>query len=176
MFPVTCTDCGSPKQGQDWPCPNCGSVRSTVHAAGRAQSFSSATATATIIPYSDTLLAKSRELIDNSDFNIAVVVALIACEIGVESTVSLIVDNKALGYLQEIIFDNYSLASPRTLKIFNALTGEEVQQLPFWRDFLNSVTLRNKTVHRRAGTVTREQAEDAHRAAGELLAYLKKWS
>jgi hypothetical protein len=41
VFPVTCNDCGSPKQDQDLPCPNCGSVRSTVHAAGRAQSFSS---------------------------------------------------------------------------------------------------------------------------------------
>jgi hypothetical protein len=55
MFPVTCTDCGSPKQDQDLPCPNCGSVRSTIHAAGRAQSFSSARATATVIPYSDTV-------------------------------------------------------------------------------------------------------------------------
>ena len=55
MFPVTCTDCGSPKQDQDLPCPNCGSVRSTVHAVLRAQSFSSVRATATVIPYSDTV-------------------------------------------------------------------------------------------------------------------------
>jgi hypothetical protein len=48
VFPVTCTDCGSPKQDQDLPCPNCGSVRSTVHVAlhAHAQSFSSVRATA----------------------------------------------------------------------------------------------------------------------------------
>jgi uncharacterized Zn finger protein (UPF0148 family) len=55
VFPVTCNDCGSPKQDQDLPCPNCGSVRTTVHAAARGQSFSSARATATVIPYSDTV-------------------------------------------------------------------------------------------------------------------------
>jgi hypothetical protein len=62
VFPVTCTDCGSPKQYQDMPCPNCGSVRSTVHAAGRAQSFSSGRATAEAITGSLTITLEPASL------------------------------------------------------------------------------------------------------------------
>jgi hypothetical protein len=98
-----------------------------------------------------------------------------ACEIGVEIAVSRISIGKGLEYLRDILFENYSLMSERTRKIFNALTGEEAQQMPFWPDFKASVELRNKTVHRWRD-VTREEAEKAHRAASGLLVYLKKWA
>jgi hypothetical protein len=177
MFPVTCTDCGSPKQDQNLPClnPDCRSVRSTVHAAGRAQGFSSARGTATVIFASDTLLARSRELVDSGDFSISVIVAVMACEIGVEIAVSHLIISKGIEYLRDVLFQNYGLKSDPTRDTFNALTGEQVQQMPFWNNFIESVKLRNNTVHRWRD-VTREEAERAHGAASELLAYLKKWS
>jgi hypothetical protein len=173
-FPVTCTDCGAPKDEQNVPCPKCDSERTTIHASASSQSMSSGRAVATVIPYSDTLPKKSKELIDNRDFNIAVVVALMACEIRVKITVTLIVAKKKLEYPQDAIFDNFSLVSDRTKKIFNALTSEQVQQAPFWTKFKESVELRNKTVHR-GRAVTKVQADDAYRAASDLLTYLKKW-
>jgi hypothetical protein len=74
MFPVTCTDCGSPKQDQGLPCPNpdCGRVRTTVHGAARAKSFSSGSMTGAVIFASDTLLARAKELVDKGDYSISV--------------------------------------------------------------------------------------------------------
>jgi hypothetical protein len=58
-----------------------------------------------------------------------------ACEIGVEITVTWIVAKKKLEYLQDVIFDSYSLATERTRQLFNTLTGEHVQQAQFWANF-----------------------------------------
>jgi hypothetical protein len=146
-----------------------------VHGTANSQSFSSGSMTGTVVFASDTLLARSKELIDNGDFSISVIVAVMACEIGVEIAVSHLIISRGIEYLREVLFQNYSLMTGRTKKIFNALTGEEVQQMPFWPDFNSSVVLRNDTVHRWRD-VTREEAEKAHRAASELLTYLRKWS
>jgi hypothetical protein len=182
---VFCANCNAPIEGeppipddpaQRKPCPECGSTArnlnlsaTTLHVSS--PSFSSATLT--ITPYSETLLAKAKEFIDRGDFNIAVVVAHMACEISAERAISRAVAEKGIEYLQDSIFGNYSLATERTREIYNALTGVEIQQQPFWRAFKESVTRRNKSVHRDT-TVTQAEAEATYKAASDLISYLKR--
>jgi hypothetical protein len=55
-----------------------------------------------------------------------------ACEIGVEIAISHLIISKGTEYLRDVIFQNYGLLGERTRDTFNALTGEKVQQMPFW--------------------------------------------
>jgi hypothetical protein len=93
---VTC-ECGEPMEGelpipadpaQRKPCPKCGSTSRMQGMAGLLQGKGSTIAMVTLIPYAETLLDKSKELIQRGEFNIATVVAHMACEIAVERAIS----------------------------------------------------------------------------------------
>lgn len=134
-----------------------------------------ASASLTITPYSETLLAKSQELIAKGEFNIAVVVAHMACEISVERAISRAFVDKGIEYLEDPIFalmSGYNLANERIRNLYNAMTGREVQKEPFWQAFKESATRRNKTVHK-GGSVTKAEVEETFKAATDLVAYLK---
>lgn len=174
---VTCTNCGEPLADdlvQQQPCPKCGSMARTVNVEARMMAMSSATASVTVIPYSETLLAKSQELIDKGDFNIAVVVAHMACEIAVERVMSEAFMKRDIEDLEDPVLDflsGYSLANERLCKLFNALTRKQVQTQPFWPAFKESATRRNNVMHHGA-LVTKAEAQTSHRAASDLVAYL----
>jgi hypothetical protein len=178
---VFCANCKAPIEGeppipddpaQRKPCSECGSTARMIGLASTAKISSTVTATATIIPYSETLLAKTKEFIARGDFSIAVVVAHMACEISAERAISRAVVEKGIEYLQDSIFGSYSLASERIRKIYNALTGVEIQKQAFWPAYKESVTRRNNSVHRGA-TVTKAEAEATYKAANDLVSYLK---
>ena len=106
---VTCGECGELIEGeppipddpaQRKPCPRCGSTSRKQGISARLQTASFATGTITVIPYAETLLAKSQELISSGDFNIATVVAHMACEIAAERAISLAFASRGLGYFR----------------------------------------------------------------------------
>jgi hypothetical protein len=112
------------------PCPRCGSKARKLGMSARLQGAGFATATITVIPYAETLLAKSQELISRSDFNIATVVAHMACEIAAERAISRAFANRDLGYLENAVttlVSGYNLASERNRNLYNALSGQTIR-------------------------------------------------
>jgi hypothetical protein len=134
-----------------------------------------ASATAIVIPYPEALLTKAQELIVSGDFRIAVVVAHMACEISVERAISRAFAEKGIGYLEESVEEllpGYNLANCRVRNLYNALTGDQIQKQSFWTSFKESATRRNKAVHE-GRIVVKADAETSHKAASDLVAYLK---
>jgi hypothetical protein len=107
----------------------------------------SVTASLTLIPYAETLLAKSQELISRNEFNIGAVVAQMACEIAAERAISRAFVSRGLEYLEDAVSSflfGYNLATKRNRNLYNALTGREIQNQP------ESADRRNAAVHRGA--------------------------
>jgi hypothetical protein len=133
------------------------------------------TLTATVIRYPEALLAKAQELIASNDFSIATVVAHMACEIAVERTLSRAFADKGLGYLEKSVsalFSGYNLGNERIRNLYNAMTGNEIQNQSFWYAFMESSKRRNAAVHAGA-TITKGDAEASYKAASDLVTYLK---
>lgn len=151
--------------------------RVSFQAAPGHYSVTGASATLTAIPYPEKLLTKAQDLIasgDFGDFSIAVVVAHMACEISAERAISRTFTAKGIGYLEESVEDllpGYNLANPRVCKLYNAVTGDQIQKQSFWQAFTESATRRNQAVHG-GRIVTKAEAEASYKAASELVAYL----
>jgi hypothetical protein len=121
-------------------------------------------ATAVVITYPEALLTKAKELIATGDFSIAVVVAHMACEISAERAISRAFAEKGIGYLGESVEDllpGYNLANGRVRKLYNAVTGNEIQNQSFWQAFKDSATRRNQAVHR-GMIITKTDAEASY--------------
>lgn len=183
---VWCTGCEAPIEGelpipddpaQRVPCPQCGSTMRSMNLPASTAHFSlvGGSATFTITPYSETLLDKAQELIAKGDFSIAVVVAHMACEISAERAISRAFAEKGIEYLEESVsalLPGYNLATDRVRKLYNAVTGKPIQEQGFWQAFKNSAQRRIGAVHR-GKVVTKAEAEESHKAASDLVAYLK---
>jgi len=180
---VFCVNCGDSIAGeapsgdpaQRKPCPRCGSMgrRSGVEVSDGIGIVVSATAI--VIPYPEALLTKAQELIVKGDFSIAVVVAHMACEISVERAISRAFADRGIGYLEESVEEllpGYNLANESVRNLYNALTGDQIQNQSFWKSFKESATRRNKAVHE-GSIVVKADAETSHKAASDLVAYLK---
>ena len=127
------------------------------------------------VSYPEKLLTAAQNLIEKGEFSIAVVVAHMACEISVERAISRAFKAKGIDYLEQPIEDllpSYNLANDRVRSLYNAATGGEIQKEPFWQQFKESATRRNKAVHE-GKIATKAEAEAAFNAASSLVAYLK---
>lgn len=180
---IFCGKCGKPITGelpsgepaQRQPCPQCGSLARSFDIQVSESFTLSGSVTARVITYPERLLTTAKNLIDNDEFSIAVVVAHIACEISTERAISKAFAAKGLEYLEESVEDllpGYNLSNERVRNIYNALKGDEIQQQSFWQAFKQSATLRNKVIHQ-GKIATQSEAEVSVKAAGELIAYLK---
>lgn len=139
----------------------------TVHA--------TAQAAIEIVRYEEQLLEEARELIKRDKFSIAVVVAHMASEVAAERAISSALMQKDLVYLEDAIFGflpGFSLANKRVRDLYNALTGRQMQNEPFWQSFKESAERRNKAVHKGL-SLTKEEAEISVKAAFDLIYYLK---
>jgi len=181
---VFCDNCGTLINGeptdnpaQRKPCPKCGSL-------GRGFNMKAATGVYTLtghdvdliyISYPEKLLTAAQELIEKGEFSIAVVVAHMACEISVDRAISRAFKAKGIDYLQQPVEDllpSYNLANVRIQNLYNAATGGEIQKQPFWQQFKESATRRNKAVHE-GKIATKAEAEASFNAASSLVEYLK---
>jgi hypothetical protein len=83
------------------------------------------------ISYPEKLLATAHDLIDKSEFSIAVVVAHMACEISVERAMLRAYKAKSIEYLEQAIkglWLGYNLNNKRVRNLYNAVTGDEIQK------------------------------------------------
>ena len=129
-----------------------------------------------VIAYPEALLATARGLIAEGEFSVAVVVAHMACEIGAERALSRAYEAKDTGLLGESaeeMLPCYNLANDRVRSLYNAVTGNEIQQQSFWPAFMESATRRNQAVHEGI-VLTKAEAEASFKAASDLVAFLKE--
>ena len=188
---ITCGKCGSPITGevpgiepsQRRPCPTCGSIerkyKVVAHAGAGVESLATVRADAPllmeVIDYPRKFLDLTQTLINEKKFEMAVVAAHMACEIAAERAVSRAFAKKSIKYLEKPILayvSGYNLGNKRLRKLYNALTGNQIQDQPFWRAFKESAERRNQAVHK-GGITTKAEAEDSYRAASDLVAYLE---
>lgn len=132
--------------------------------------------TAQVITYPQKLLVLAQRLIDSEEFSISVVVAHMACEVATDRAFTDAFKAKGIEYLEEPIeklLPSNNLGNKSVRKIYTALTGDEIQDQPFWPQFTESATRRNKISHNGA-TVGQVEAEASLAVAKEFVAHLKK--
>lgn len=127
------------------------------------------------LAYPRYLMSVARNLIDQGQSSIAVVVAHMACEVATEEKLSEAFTVKGLQYLQEPVMgflNGYNLAHDKIRDLYVSLTGDEVHKAGFWSKFKESATRRNKIMH--AGlTIDKAAAEESYKAADNLLVHFK---
>jgi energy-converting hydrogenase Eha subunit C len=136
----------------------------------------SAKVTATRVTYPNTLLAIARRLIDQGLFNIAIVTSHMACEVAAERAFDAAYAAKKLEPLGEAVdglMNGNNLAKDKHRKLYNALTGTELEKQSFWPQFKSASEKRNSIVHR-GGHANKNEAEAALQGANELVTYLKQ--
>lgn len=181
---IACTQCGQPitdespsdDPKQRRPCPQCGSTARVFSFHGQATVTFSASAQLEVITYPQILLSTARGLIDDGQFSIAVVVSHMACEIATERSLSESFAKKGIQYLEEPVVDilsGYNLANNRIRKLYTALTGDEIQNQPFWKRYTESAKRRNRIIHQGV-IVGKAEAEESFKAASDLISHLKK--
>jgi hypothetical protein len=137
----------------------------------------SAAVQAEVITYPQALLTSARKLIDDGQFNIAVVLSHTACEIAAERALSEALAKKGIQDLKEPVLgllNGYNLEDDTIRNFYRTVTGDDkIQNQPFWQKFKESATRRNYIVHQGL-VVGKAEAEESFKAASDLIAYLKK--
>jgi len=158
------------------PCPNCGSTRRNFSVELTDSIVLSAIVTATLVTYPKALLTIAQSLIDQGHFNIAVVTSHMACEVATERAFDAAYAAKKLEPLGEAVDDlmnGNNLANNKHRKLYNVLTGTELEKQSFWPQFKSASEKRNSIVHK-GGHANKNEAEAALQAANELITYLKQ--
>jgi hypothetical protein len=158
------------------PCPKCGSTRRNISVRVTESVTVSDSVTATVITYPKALLTIAQSLIDQGHFNIAIVTSHMACEIATERAFDVAYAAKKLEPLGEAVdglMNGHNLGNERHRKLYNALTGNELEKQSFWPRFKNASDKRNSIVHK-GGQANKIEAEAALQAAKDLITHLKQ--
>jgi phage FluMu protein Com len=168
---VPCTSIAQRK-----PCPKCGSLNRTVSVSGEICATLHITGSMELITYPQILLATCKGFIEDGQYSISVVVAHMACEVSVERVLSNAFKSKGLQYLADTIMDflnGYNLAGVRNRKLYTALTGDQIEEQPFWQAFMESATRRNKIIHA-SSVIGQEDAQSSYQAARAFVSHLRQ--
>jgi hypothetical protein len=178
-----CGNCGEPLSEpastpaeKRRPCPKCGSTRRNFSVEISASITLSASHTAKAITYPKALLTIAQSLIDQGHFNIAVVTSHIACEVAAERAFDVAYAAMSLEPLGEAVgslMNGHNLGNDKHRKLYNALTGTQLENQPFWQRFLTASKKRNSIVLK-GEHATKTEAETAVQAAKELITHLRQ--
>ena len=180
-----CTFCGQPITGESRepssPCEYCSSldggylhsvILTEAIAGGAAGYVEGAT-------YPQILLSMARFLLDRNDdklCGIATILAHVACEVAIERSLSDSFARKGIQSLEESVADvlnGYNLANEKVRNLYASLTGDEIQEQPFWGDFIRSAKRRGNII-RKGLIVSRADAEESFKAANDFLAHIAR--
>ena len=180
---TACGNCGEPLTeppsipvAKRQPCPKCGSTRRNFSVEMTASVTASASFSATVITYPKALLTIAQSLIDQGHFNISIVTSQMACEVAAERAFDAEYAAKKLEPLGEAVdglMNGHNLGNEKHRKLYNALTGTELEKQSFWPRFKNASEKRNSIVHK-GGHANKIEAEAAWRAANDLVTHLKQ--
>jgi len=183
IYRPACTFCGQPIGGespeQANPCEYCSSlsggypnlVMLTEEITGSAVGFVEGAT------YPQILLGIARFLLGKNDdklCGLATIVAHLACEVAVERSFSDSFARKGIQPLEDTVADalnGFNLANDKVCKLYASLTGDEIQEQPFWDTFIRSAKRRDGIV-RKGLIVGRADAEESIGAASDFLAHL----
>jgi len=180
---ATCTFCDQPITGESPEQPNqceyCNSlsggyphlVNLTEAVAGAAVGYvEGATYPQILLGITRYLLARN----DNKLCGLATIVAHLACEIAVERSLSDSFARTGIRSFEDAMADilnGYNLANDKVRNLYTSVTGDEIQEQPFWGNFIRSAKRRDNII-RKGLIVGRTDAEDTIKAASEFLAHL----
>jgi hypothetical protein len=185
MSTVSCGECGRllaaegtspPPEGT--PCPGCGSVRRNFTLAVEAGEYiiTGESVEAKVVDYPHVLLDEARDLIARRQHGIAVVVAHMACEVAVQRALSAAFVKRNIRDLEDSVsdfFSGYNLSNARLRAFYTALTGDTIQDVPFWQAFKDSAARRNKIVHE-GRTATEAEAQASTDAASRFVEHVSR--
>jgi hypothetical protein len=118
-------------------------------------------------PWQNTLLATARRLASESQNEVAVVTALMACETATERAFAYWFQKRGIAELESSVtelFPSYSLANDKIRELYVALSGDKIHEASFWPLFKTAAKLRGKIVHG-GQRATATQANEAVQAA-----------
>jgi hypothetical protein len=130
------------------------------------------------------LLNTVEQLRDNGHWGSAVVFAQTACELCTELVITYGFHRLLspasperpfrckLGEKVGNLFTSYNLGNQKLRGVYEALTGNAIQECSFWVRYLELTALRNRIVHR-GMQATEEQARQARDTAGEFLRHME---
>jgi hypothetical protein len=113
---------------------------------------------------------------DDKLCGLATIVAHLACEVAIERTLSDSFTRTGIRSLEDALADilnGYNLANEKVRNLYTSVTGDGIQEQPFWGDFIRSAKRRDDII-RKGLIVGRTDAEETIRTASELLAHLTK--
>jgi hypothetical protein len=142
--------------------------RQQGHQAAQSHSFS-----CVVVPYEEILIEVAQRLLDEGKHpTLPLIVAVMACEIRADRVLSRAFASQGLAKLGDAFSDQLRGSVLSRLPIFNAVTGLQIQQQPFWSSFQAAVKTRNNALHRGA-VATSPEAKEAIEAASAMVAFLK---
>jgi hypothetical protein len=181
---ITCGKCGTVLYGESSsgaasdrkPCPCCGSTTRSFAVCVCSQFNIAATIQAEVVTYPQALLKNAASLITAKQYNEALVIAHMACEIAAERAFAKALAKRPQRTPKETGGDlptGYNLANEQTRKQYTEVTGDNIQDQPFWPAFAQFVHLRNQIVHA-SKKVSRAEAEASLKAATGLVHHLNE--
>ncbi len=153
-----CFDCGEAIYNEDSanrnPCRNCGSKKRTYSLEASVTVSASVTATARLFRPVSAFLDIAHKMADSNermDWNLAVVSAIVACEIATEKTIVDVARAKGHESLVEQHRDGdktFKMQWPVSRRLYLQLTRDNIEQpSDEWTAFLKAVEQRNDVVH-----------------------------
>jgi hypothetical protein len=180
---AVCTICGQPITGespeQSNPCEYCSSlsggyphlVNLTEAIVGPAVGYiEGATYPQILLSIARVLLARN----DDKLCGLATIVAHLACEVAIERSLSDSFSRKRIQSFEDAvanILNGYNLANDMVRNLYTSVTGDEIQEQPFWGNFIRSAKRRDNII-RKGLIVGRTDAEESIKTASDFLAHL----
>lgn len=127
--------------------------------------------------YFDALIATAKRLRDQGDNEMAVVAAQMACEVYIEIVMTAMFEARKIDHLAEPVEDlmpSYSLGNAKVRKLYEALCDDHISQRPFWSNFKEHTSRRNKIVHG-GKRVNQAQAEASIKAVEGVIQHIQGW-
>ena len=180
---AACTFCGQPITGESPeqlnPCEYCSSLSGGYpHLVMLPEEITgSAVGYVEGSTYPQILLRIARFLLGKNDdklCGLATIVAHLACEVAIERSLSDSFTRKGIQSLEDTVADvlnGYNLANEKVWNLYTRLSGDEIQDQPFWGNFIRSAKRRDHII-RKGLIVGRADAEESIKAASDFLAHL----
>ncbi|QQR52473.1 hypothetical protein IPG36_08110 [bacterium] len=124
-------------------------------------------------PYQSLLDSAARALADG-DYKVAVILSQTAIEVYTEKILGQLYRQRGIAYLKpefENLLINYNLGNTKVSGLYMALSGDDINQQPFWKDFTDHVRLRNDLVHDGADASV-EQATASLAVVNQVIAHI----
>ena len=129
-----------------------------------------------ILPPYIEIFGSARKLFDKAEGEAAVVVAQTACEVLGADVLSRLVKKRGIEYLGKwigrAVRESSDFNNQLVRDLYAALSGDRIQEQPFWGRYVGHVRARHDIVHE-GRRLTKQEAQDSLNAAEEFIRHLE---